>query len=132
MRGRKPKTLLTDASPIAADRAPPEWLPKEARSEWRRVLPILVDRGVLSEADLATFANYCAAVGLTIRAQKQLDAEGLTFDSPTGRKRHPAAGIVNEAMTQARQLAAELGLTPVSRARPAIREGSKDETFMDL
>jgi phage terminase small subunit len=33
----------------------------------------------------------------------------------------------NQAMQTARQLAAELGLTPASRSRPAVRNDDKDD-----
>ncbi|WP_206436959.1 P27 family phage terminase small subunit [Paracoccus haematequi] len=37
------------------------------------------------------------------------------------------ARLQDKAMASARQLAAELGLTPVSRSRPAIREDGDNE-----
>lgn len=42
-------------------------------------------------------------------------------------KRSPAAGIVAEFSGLALRLAAELGLTPVSRSRPAIRDDEGDD-----
>ncbi len=42
-------------------------------------------------------------------------------------KRNPAVGIQSDAMTRARLLAAELGLTPVSRSRPANPDDEEDE-----
>jgi P27 family predicted phage terminase small subunit len=45
-------------------------------------------------------------------------------------KRNPAVGIQSDAMTRARLLAAELGLTPVSRSRPAIRDDADDDDLV--
>lgn len=131
MRGRKPSNVIQGNHPVAGDRKPPGWLTPEARCEWRRVLPILVEHKTLTEADIATFANYCQAIGTVIAAQKVLTTEGLTYTGNSGPKRHPATGVLNDAMTQARQLAAELGLTPVSRSRPTIRDDDDDDSLLD-
>lgn len=130
MRGRKPE-LGTDPDALTTATKPPVWLSQPAKAEWKRVLPLIVERRVLANADLATFASYCTAVGQMVEAQRILVREGLTFNGPGGPKRHPATGILNDAQTQARQLAAELGLTPVSRSRPSIREDSPDDNSYD-
>lgn len=78
-----------------------------------------------TEADLGTLEAYCVAIGLMRPAQREIDAHGLTMDS----RKHPAVATQCDALTQARQLAAELGLTPVSRSRPALR---KDDASEDL
>ena len=49
-----------------------------------------------------------------------------------GNRKHPAVAIENDASTQARLLAAELGLTPVSRSRPAMRDDQPDDDADDL
>lgn len=133
MRGRKAMIQVVDLGGTSVDVRSPKWLSTDAKAEWRRVVPILTRRGILTDGDLATLANYCAAIGTVIQAQKILSKDGLIYTGNTGPKRHPATGILNDAMTQSRQLAAELGLTPVSRARPALRDNSDhDDAFMDL
>ncbi|RWD50585.1 MAG: phage terminase small subunit P27 family, partial [Mesorhizobium sp.] len=102
----------------------PTWLSKDAKAEWRRVAPILVnERKVLTEADLGTLESYCIATGTVREAHRALNRDGLVVAG----KRHPAFGMMNAAQTTARLCAAELGLTPVSRSRPAIREDEDDE-----
>ena len=127
MRGTKPH-LVSDPSGLAAVPRPPSWLSKDAKAEWRRVVPLLVERRILTDGDLGTVANYCNAIATVRQAQAEL-ARGLTFEvKATGQvKRHPAAGIVAEFSGLALRLAAELGLTPVSRSRPAIRDDGDDE-----
>ena len=127
MRGRKPETIIAgtmDDVPNA-----PTWLGKDAKAEWRRVAPIIVtERKTLTLADLATFAAYCSAVGEISEAARIIERDGMIFQGASGPKKHPAVAIKSDAMTQARLLANELGLTPVSRSRPAIRnEGGEDE-----
>ena len=120
MRGRKPASIVAGSSPVTLVPRPPTYLPKDAKAEWRKVAPILVvERQTLTEADLATLENYCLAVGTMREAQRLLSAEGLVTAAG---KRHPAFGIMNAAQTTQRLCAAELGLTPVSRSRPAVRE----------
>ena len=125
MRGRKADITSADDAIHESDMpAPPDWLAGDALEEWERVLPILVKRGSLTRADLATFTHYCIAVGQVAVATRTIAVEGQTFMGASGPKRHPAVVVRDSAMTQVRQIAAELGLTPASRSRPAIREGS--------
>jgi P27 family predicted phage terminase small subunit len=133
MRGTKPASILPGSSPVKRATNPPTWLTKAARDEWKRVAPILIDeRKTLTMADLATFTSYCNAVGQISEAAKIIAAEGMTFAGAGGPKKHPAVAIQNDAMTQARLLAAELGLTPVSRSRPSIREIDDDDDLSHL
>ncbi|MEP9348546.1 phage terminase small subunit P27 family [Xanthobacter sp. KR7-225] len=134
MRGRKPANIKPDVSPVEKVPTAPAWLSKDAKAEWRRVCPILVnERRTLSEADLPTLAAYCAAVGQVQEASRILAKEGLTYSSDSGMpKKHPAVGIRHDAMTQVRQLGGELGLTPVSRSRPAMRDSHDPEDASDL
>lgn len=126
MRGRKPE-LSADPEALTATTRPPVWLSRDAKGEWKRVLPLLIERRILTDADLATFASYCTAVGQMIEAQRIVRKEGMTFVGASGPKKHPAVSIMHDAQTQARQLAAELGLTPVSRSRPAIRDDANED-----
>ena len=127
MKGTKPH-LASDPAGLAAMPRPPAWLSKEAKAEWRRVVPLLVERRILTDADLGTLENYANAIGTVRVAQRELAASGIVFVTPSGQvKRSPAAGIVAEFSGLALRLAAELGLTPVSRSRPAIRDDDRDD-----
>ena len=129
MKGRKPNGIVAGSHPVNKLPAPPKWLlSKDAKAEWKRVGPILIEeRKTLTVADLAGFANYCCAVGEVAEASRIIAAEGMTYDGHSGPKKHPAVSIRTNAMTQARLLAAELGLSPVSRSRPSIREDNEDK-----
>lgn len=130
MKGRKPDIPITDEPLPDGVPEPPEWLTQDARAEWLRVLPVLlVERRTITTTDLSIFANYCTAIGQVAEANRILEKEGLTFNGPSGPKRHPAIAIRSDGMTQARQMAAELGLTPASRGRPAIKNGGGDDFF---
>ncbi|MCK9551233.1 phage terminase small subunit P27 family [Aquamicrobium sp.] len=129
MRGVKPH-LVVDNSAIGKVPGVPAWLSADAKREWKRVVPILVERRILTTADLGSLENYCTAIGQVREMERHLQEHGHVFEAfketedgivSTGMKRNPAVGIQSDAMTRARLLAAELGLTPVSRSRPAVR-----------
>ncbi|WP_036264431.1 phage terminase small subunit P27 family [Methylocapsa aurea] len=121
-RGCRPKNIVKGSSTLDNIPKCPAWLSSHAKSEWKRVAPILVERNVLTEADLPTLESYCCSVGTIRECQTQISRDGITVVTPHGIKRHPAVGIQNAAQTTARLLANELGLTPVSRSRPSVRD----------
>lgn len=116
MKGTKPQLRISKGA-VADELAPPDWISADAAVEWRRVMPLLVDRRILTDADLGSLENYCVAQGRVRQLERVLAAE---FDAPTFRAQ-------NQAMATARLYAAELGLTPVSRSRPAIRDDEEED-----
>lgn len=133
MRGRKPFLVVAGSSPVRGELDPPGWLDEDAREEWNRVAPILIkERRTLTAADISTFTSYCLSIGQVAGASRIVAAEGMIVSSKTGPKKHPAIAIRDAAMTQARLLAGELGLTPVSRSRPSARDAAdtgQDDLF---
>lgn len=131
MKGRKPQKIVggqLNTSPRA-----PHWLGKNARLEWNCVVPILIERAHLTDADLGTLAAYAGAVGQLIDSTQLIDREGMVIQTDKGPRKHPAIAIQINARNQVRQLAAELGLTPVSRSRPSVRDQrSEDDSASEL
>ena len=127
MRGAKPVLVIDNGGAIKRDQPAPKWLSADARREWKRVFPILRTRRILTVADLGSLENYCVAIGQVREMERMLQKEGHTYMGETGPKRHPATAIQSDAMTRARLLAAELGLTPVSRSRPSVRQEDDNE-----
>lgn len=126
MRGTKPH-LRTDPE-ATGNLPPPPWMSDHAAEEWRRVMPILTERRILTDADLGSLENYCVAIGTVREMEAHIQTHGHVIEDLTGAmKRNPAVGIQSDAMTRSRLLAAELGLTPVSRSRPAIRDDEDDD-----
>jgi P27 family predicted phage terminase small subunit len=115
VRGRKPE-LTRDSCGIERNLAPPAWLSKFAKAEWRRVMPELVKRRILTTADLGSLESYCLAHSRIRELEKLIHA---SFDPKLIRAQ-------DAAIKTARQLAAELGLTPVSRSRPSVRDNDND------
>lgn len=123
MKGRKPSSIVAGAQPLRDLPKSPSWLSKDAKAEWRRVVPALVERNILDTADLGSLENYCHAQGVVRQIARQLGATG-SLDPALLRAQ-------NAAMTTARQLACELGLTPMSRSKPGLRDNDADSSDLD-
>jgi len=123
-RGLKPSTIVAGSSSVTVVPMPPSYLSKDAKAEWRKVAPVLVERGVLTVADMAALANYCIAAGMMVRLDRQLQIDGDVL--PNG-KRNPASTALMQAMQQMLRAAGELGLTPAARSRAVIAPGAGDD-----
>ena len=132
MRGTKPQLVVDNApvgtTPDGSIPAAPEYFGEHARAEWQRIMPLIIERGVINDADMGSVENYCIAQG-TVREFQAAMAKAL---GPDTKAKHFRS--MNQAMQTARQLAAELGLTPVSRARPPKkpRPGAEGENPLDI
>lgn len=118
LRGVKP-ALSPDREPLTKAPPVPKWLSEDARGEWKRIMPRLIADCIVTRADLTGIENYCVAVG-HVRAIER------TFNT-TGTLDKTLFGMQNRAMQTARQLAAEYGLSPVSRARVGSNAASEDD-----
>nr|WP_205520629.1 phage terminase small subunit P27 family [Propylenella binzhouense] len=109
---------------MASAPRPPTWLSKDAKAEWKRIMPLLIERRVITDADMGSVENYCVSIGRVREIERMIRAAG-TVD--------PALFRMQDKATQtARQLAAELGLTPVSRSRPSVRNDDDDDDLSPL
>jgi P27 family predicted phage terminase small subunit len=109
----------------------PAWLPDEGKAEWRRVAPLLLERGILSRADPSVLASYCAAFAQVRQCQEILNADGLVAEGKLGTKGHPAAQIQHRAVADA-SVRGGTWLTPVSRSRAAVVDRTEDDGWSDL
>jgi P27 family predicted phage terminase small subunit len=125
VKGVKPHLVISNDA-VTKVPPPPSWLSLDAKKEWRRVLPILVKRRILTTADLGSLENYVTSIGRVREVERLLQAE---TDSETFGK---LFRIQDKAMATARLYAAELGLTPVSRSRPSIREDEDNDDLNPL
>lgn len=130
MRGTKPHLVVSNDA-ISNQLSAPKWFSAHAREEWDRVFPALVERKILTRPDLGMLESYCVAMGTVRECAQHLRDDGLMIKTEKGPKRHPAYGVQTDAMKTARQLASELGLTPVSRSRPTIRPDDENDEFGD-
>ncbi|MBF2716890.1 phage terminase small subunit P27 family [Agrobacterium vitis] len=117
LRGVKP-ALTPDRAPLTKAPSAPKWMTDEARAEWKRIMPRLIEDRIVTKADLTGVENYCVAVGRVREIEAIFRSSGLD---------KTLFGMQNRAMQTARQLAAEYGLSPVSRARVGSATGEDDD-----
>lgn len=139
MRGVKPHIKIERDA--LEDMPAPDWLSEDAKKEWRRIVPILGQRRILTEADLGSVENYCMAIGLAREMEREIQRIGAVQKiyaiDKDGESRlvrvakNPAVSIQSDAMTRARLLAAEIGCTPVSRSRPTVEDNEGDDDLFD-
>ena len=118
LRGVKP-ALSPDREPLKKAPPAPAWLNSDARVEWKRIMPRLIADRIITNADLAGVENYCVATGRVKEIERLFTSGGLD---------KTLFGIQNRAMQTAKQLAAEYGLTPTSRARVRNSRTNDDDS----
>lgn len=99
--------------PVAAP-SPPKWLDTEARAEWNRVAPILVERGSIASVDRAALAVLCTSWSEYHALGRVLDSAEFEHGS---QERKRVSAERNEAYTRWAAMAQRFGLTPADRAR---------------
>jgi P27 family predicted phage terminase small subunit len=119
MKGRKPM-LTPDRDPLTKVPPAPTWLSPAAKAEWRRIMPRLVADRIITLADLAGVENYVVAIGRVREIEAMIQAADGVIDPALFRAQ-------DKAMQTARQLAAEYGLSPVSRKRIEASETPDDD-----
>ncbi|MFF0949379.1 P27 family phage terminase small subunit [Rhizobium leguminosarum] len=117
LRGRKPP-ISRDSNALTKVPAAPKHLAPYARAEWKRIMPGLIERGIITKADLSGLEELCVIRGLAREYADALRADPLN---------KVLFGMLNRAMQTARQLAAEYGLSPVSRARVGSAAAEDDD-----
>lgn len=123
--GGRPMPVAPKFVRVAA--SPPDFLPREAKAEWRRVAPGLQRLDLTKEEDRAAFSAYCLCWARLVEAQKIINEEGVLSTNSQGRVRHPAVAIVEAASKELRSWAQEFGLTPAAENRVA-RKANDDDT----
>lgn len=130
-RGRKPEPQPV-ANAVKKVPAPPRSMSEEAKAEWRRVVPALVERRVVSPADMHAVERFCEAAADIKDARAAIARDGAYVENRLGEiKRHTAFATLREATAESRRWSAELGLTPASRARAGAHDDD-DDNPMDL
>lgn len=134
-RSKKPR----DKEPVVTDsRLPPrpDWIDDYAKAEWAFIVPHLHRIGVLKIIDRAVVAAYCVAFGRWRLAEEKVkqitdpkDAfGGLLIKTQSGNIiQNPLVGVANAARRDMVRCAAELGLSPSSRAQLQAEGGEEDD-----
>lgn len=132
MRGRFAARAKHEPKPPLGLREPPETLTDDQRAIWKRLEADTPD-GLLTKVDHDLFTNYVVALSIrdtTIKKLRDTGGEILV------RARNGDVGrfIVNPYIKEFRRISdsirvmqQELGYTPASRTRIAVRAGDDDE-----
>jgi P27 family predicted phage terminase small subunit len=117
----------------------PRWLSKEAKAEWKRIVPELLALGLLTLVDRTALACYCQAYAELVEATRLVDQEGRILEVPvfnkageqtgTTRKAHPAVRLQRDAFARVKAFLGEFGLTPASRPRVNVPAGRGPDAF---
>lgn len=100
---------------------PPGFLDAVGVMEWDRVGPELIEKQLLTVADMAAFTLYCLSVSRVVECEKQLSKSGLTITTPQGFiQAHPLISIGRQAGVEVRKFCQEFGLTPSARTRVKV------------
>lgn len=120
---------------------PPTWLSREAKAEWKRVVPGLSRLDLTKEEDRASLTAYCETWATYKDAIQQVRKTGIVVANRSIRKdgtettwhtKNPAMAVAERASQQLRMWASEFGLTPSAEGRLAgasfgAVEGSPDD-----
>ena len=101
--------------------AMPRDMPEEAKAEWRRVVPVLEEIGILTTIDRALLVRYCCAWADWVELQGLIRQSGKVLKGARGHLvRNPLWFQLQDAGTTVSELGRQLGLSPVARMRAGI------------
>lgn len=117
----------------------PEWLTKNAKAEWKRVVKELESLDLLRSVDSSALASYCQSFARWQSAEEIVDAEGQTVQEPITNKagdvvgfktkRHPATIIAKDERAAMHRAASLFGFDPASRSRISLPEVPQQDPF---
>lgn len=111
----------------------PTWLSREAKAEWKRVVPGLSRLDLTKEEDRAALSAYCETWATFKDAITDVRKRGIVVENRSIRKdgtesvwltKNPAQAVAERASQQLRMWCAEFGLTPSAEGRIASSFGA--------
>ena len=105
---------------------PPTWLSREAKAEWRRVVPELGRLKMLKQSSRSSLVAYCETWATFVQATREVHRDGLTIEAKQGMLAHPAVAIARTAQKELRAWCAEFGLTPSAEGRLSLPDETAD------
>jgi len=142
--GKRPLNK-NEPKPAAGIPPVPAHLSDEAKAEWTRIATDLNAIGLLTQVDRAALAAYCQAWADWVEAEEQLRRFGKVVKSPVktvtrrsgGAEVTEASGgypmqspflpIRNRALEIMHKFLTEFGMTPASRSRISVMQGTGTE-----
>lgn len=122
-------TLVTKKREKAEVRGPaglpdcPDWLDSDGQEAWTRVVPLLVQMGVLTRVDANALGRYCRLFTRWKKAEEFISKNGDVYPlkDESGQIKYlqqfPQVGIAIKLAQQLTKLEQEFGMTPSARSR---------------
>ena len=98
----------------------PRDLPPEAKAEWRRIVPVVEEMGLLATIDRAVLIRYVTAWADWVELTELLKKSGKLIKGQRGIIRNPAWLLKRDAEQALADLTKQLGLTPAARLRAGV------------
>jgi P27 family predicted phage terminase small subunit len=103
--------------PVAHPPAPKE-LDRDARREWRRIIPLLADARILTRLDRGGLAGYCTVWSRWLAVERALAERGpIVRDAKGIPHLNPLVAKAGELLQALRPYLQEFGLSPSARSR---------------
>jgi P27 family predicted phage terminase small subunit len=97
-RGKRPINMGEPKPPSKIPTCPSHLSPT-AKAEWRRLVRLLCDLGMLSEFDRAALAGYCQSYGHWVEAEKKLRESPMLVRMPSEYiQQNPLLTIANKQL----------------------------------
>ena len=115
----------------------PKDLGPYGRELWQRSGRELVKAGSLEEMDKEAFLTMCLCYDRMMKADQEMQEEGLSVDSGTGpgiKKKHPSFAIWKTSLDAYMKLLSHFGLSPQARGvkvnpKSEVKKDGKDRFF---
>lgn len=132
--GKRPlNTNEPEPDALDANTPPPEHLSEEAKTEWRRILPLLIASSVATVLDIPPIAAYCQAWARWVEAEGFVAQQGVVIETKHGAPtQNPYLSVANKAMEQMFRFLTELGMSPASRTRVQVKKAKRANPFSSL
>lgn len=138
-QGNPGKRKLNEKEPKPKSGIPemPKGLPPLAVAEWKRIVPILDEMGVLNIACGPALAAYCSSFNQWFLAEAAIQKFGILcaqLDEVTGvavLKINPAVRVKSDALRHMKSFAIEFGLTPGSLSRLTTKSNDSTQDPLD-
>lgn len=104
---------------------------KVARDEWRRIVPLLHNAGLLTDLDSAVLTDYCRVWAELDACVRDIAVNGRWQRGERGAQKNPSTTVANQLRAQLKHYLGELGLTPPARDRLTTVSGDTagDDVF---
>ncbi len=103
----------------------PVWLTDEGIKLWNNYASVFKNLNTFKKTDEMSFATWCQEMGRYIELQGIITTKGYTTTNiRNGDKAIPEMAMARECLKNARALAIEFGMTPSSRSKLSVPDGS--------